>query len=420
MRPGGVARRVTGGLAGRYLLSLAARPFLGTLAIVLPALLLERLLRLFDLVASDNVPALAVVRMLVDLLPHYMGLALPAALFVGIYVVIAGLSAGNELDALQNAGLSLLRISRPFLCLGALAALLGLGLYGTLQPLSRYAYRAAFEAATQGSWDATMVPGELVRVSPRLLVTADKVDRSGSRLRGVLIHQSLPDGAERITTARQGTVALSADGTRLLLTLRDAIQLDTRAGRQPGSLETPAVTMDRPFSLVLARFRARGADEREMTSSELRRAEAHPTSALPRRRLQAEWHGRLARALALALMPVLAVPLGLSAKRAKRQYGLVAGVLILVLFFHALQLAQSLGSAGVIDARPEIWAVMLLFALLCGAAFARASRHPGENPLDPLLALSQRLLPAVTGWLPSGLLRGRRSRRHGAGLGAAP
>lgn len=30
------------------------------------------------------------------------------------------------------------------------------------------------------------------------------------------------------------------------------------------------------------------------------------------------------------------------------------------------------------------------------------------------------LAPAVTGWLPSGRLRGRRSRRRGAGPGAAP
>ncbi len=397
--------RLLGGIINRYLLSLAARPFLGTLAIVLPALLMERLLRLFDLVASEDVPALSVVRMLVDLLPHYLGLALPAALFVGIYAVVAKLSADNEMDALQNTGMSLFRMSRPFLFMGVVASLLGLGLYGEVQPLSRYAYRAAFQAATQGSWDATVVPGELIRVSRHLMVTADKVNRFGGRLSRVLIDQRGADGAEKLTTARTGRIQLSRDGSELSLVLHGATQLETRPGREPGSTQTPIVSLDRPFNLLLARFRPRGADEREMTSHEIARAEKHPTAALPLHRLQAEWNARLARALALLLMPVLAVPLGLSAKRARRQYGLVVGIVLLVLFFHLLQLAQSLGSAGLADARPAIWAVMAVFAALSVWLFHRAGRDPGRNPIDPLLSLLERLRPPT--------------KRRAAGAGAA-
>src|ERR1700754_583561 len=75
-----IARR--GRTIERFLVSLAARPFAATLVIVLPALLLERLLRLFDLLADAGVPAGSVGHMLVDLVPQYLGLALPAALFI--------------------------------------------------------------------------------------------------------------------------------------------------------------------------------------------------------------------------------------------------------------------------------------------------------------------------------------------------
>lgn len=383
-------------MIGRYLLSLAVRPFLGTLLVVLPALLMERLLRLFDLVATDDVPALAVVRMLADLVPHYLGLALPAALFVGVNVVVARLSAENELDALQNAGISLGRISRPFLTIGLLASLCGVGLYGYLQPAARYAYRAAFQAATQGSWDATIVPGDMIHVSRALMVTADRADRVGGRLHRVFIAQRQADGGEKLTTARNGRVTLSRDGTRLLLTLDDAIQIDTppggaavaRAeGRQAGTLTAPRTSLERPFALTLARFRARGADEREMMPGELWRAARHPKPGLTRFRLLAELHGRLARALSLALMPVLAVPLGLATKRARRQYGLVVGVVMLVLYYHAIQLAESLGGANLADPRPAIWGVFLVFAALCVQLFRRAERRSSENPLDGLAGL---------------------------------
>jgi lipopolysaccharide export system permease protein len=386
---------------GRYLLSLAVRPFLGTLLIVMPALLMERLLRLFDLVATDDVPTLAVARMLADLVPHYLGLALPAALFVGVNVVVARLSAENELDALQNAGISLGRISRPFLTIGLLASLCGIGLYGTLQPAARYAYRAAFQAATQGSWDATIVPGEMIHVSRSLMVTADRADRIGGRLHRVFIMQRQADGGEKLTTARNGRVTLLQNGTRLLLTLDDAIQIDTppggalvdqeavdrEAGRQASTLTAPQTSLERPFALTLARFRARGADEREMMPGELWRAAKHPPPGLTRFRLLAELHGRLARALSLALMPVLAVPLGLATKRARRQYGLVVGVVMLVLYYHAIQLAESLGGATLADPRPAIWGTFLLFAALCVALFRRAERRSSENPLDGLAGL---------------------------------
>ncbi len=103
--------------------------------------------------------------------------------------MVARLSAENELDALQNAGLSLGRISRPFLLIGLLAAGIGFGLYGYLQPYARYAYRAAFHAATNNNWDAAIVPGEIIHVSRDLVITTDQADRFGGHLHRVVIYQ---------------------------------------------------------------------------------------------------------------------------------------------------------------------------------------------------------------------------------------
>ena len=401
---------------GRYLLSLALRPFLATLAVVLPALLMERLLRLFALVATADVPALSVMRLLVDLLPQYLGLALPAALFVAVYAVIARLSAENELDALQNAGLSLGRISRPFFLIGLLAAGIGFGLYGYLQPYARYAYRAAFQAATNGNWNAAIVPGEIIHVSRDLVVMADHADRIGGRLHRVVIYQqpTRPGGEEKITTARDGRLLLSPDGTELLLSLDDAIQVDAMPpgglrDDRSGALTAPHVTVRRPFALRLRSFRPRGADEREMSLGALWTASRHPSAFLPPRRIWAELHGRIVRALSLALIPVLAVPLGLAGKRVRHRYGIVAGVVILVLYYHAIQLAESLGTANLADPRPAIWIAAGIFATGCIAGFRRASLRPGESPLDGIVGLCERIrhacLRAGPGRMRSGKAR---------------
>ena len=379
----------------RYVLSLLARPFFTTLLIALPALLLERLLRLFDLVASRNAPPGSVPRMLIDLVPHYLGLALPAALFIGVYFVAARLSRDNELDAMQSAGFSLARISRPLLLTGAVAALGGLGLYGYVQPFARYAYRADLQAATAGGWDATVPAGEVTRVSRNLVVTADRRDEATGELAGILVYQRRADGSEDVTAARSGRIVPSPDGTQVLLEFENGEQLETRADDRLQTLTFGSTATRRSLGPGVAAFRPRGNDEREMTLGELwsAREGSHPT--LSRRRLDGELHGRVVRSLSLAMLPLLAVPVGLSAKRVQRHLGVIVGVVILVLYNHAIQLAQSLGTSGFIDPGPALWGAFALFAASCVLLFRRAERRTGEGPFDRVLEGLERVALAA-------------------------
>ena len=375
-------KRGSGRTISRYLLALTARPFSATLLIVLPALLIERLLRLFDLIATDDAPAGSVGRMVVDLVPHYLGQALPAALFIGIHVVVARLSADSELEAMQNAGLSLAWICRPFLFLGVVGAVIGFGLYGYLEPLSRYGYHVAYQTATEGTWSGTIPPGQIIQVSKNLIVTADASDPETGAMSHVFVYQRLPDGRERLTTGRSGTLLLSDDRTQVMLSLKSGEQMDLLPDNRIDSLSSDSTTMHRPFLLNFPAFRARGSDEQEMTMGELWRARNSPHPPQPVRRLDGELHSRIIRSLALVLLPLLAVSIGLAAKRARRPYGLVVGVIILVLFDHAVELAQAVGSAGLMDPRPPLWGCFLLFLIFCLWMFRRAVRNTSEGPFD--------------------------------------
>ncbi len=366
---------------GLYVFVQMLQPFSATLLVIIPALLLERLLRLFDLIANRGVAGGVVVRLLVDLVPHYLGLALPAALFASVYVVVARLSASSELEAMQSVGVSLRWISTPFIAAGLVATVLGFGLYDYAQPYARYAYRAAFQAAVDGGWDATVPSGEMTRISSGLVVTAEKSNRMTGELRGVLVYHRLLH-SEKIVTGRTGRVVTSPDGTQLLLKLDHARELDTGKDGKPSWLTAESEQELRPLVITLKAFRARGNDEREMTPGELGAARRVNAPTLPSRRVDGERHGRLVRTLSLALLPFLAVPFGLAAKRTRRDYGLVVGIVILVLYYHAIQLAQSFGTAGFLDPRPVLWGAFALFAAGCLAAFRQAELHSGEGPFD--------------------------------------
>jgi lipopolysaccharide export system permease protein len=170
--------------------------------------------------------------------------------------------------------------------------------------------------------------------------------------------------------------------------------------------------MSRPFVVHLSAFRPRGGDEREMTTAELWRAHLAPHPPLPIRDLDGELYSRILRALSMAVLPLLAVSLGISGKRSRRQYGVLVGMLILILYDHAIQLTAALGTAGLIDPRLPLWGIFVAFTTFCLWMFARACRHTSEGPLDPLfIALEDATDRAAKGL--RGVILGRPSSRAG-------
>lgn len=406
------ARGAGSPLVTRYLLRQLGRPLLATLLVVLPALLLERLLRLFDLVASNAGAVGPVIELVLFLVPHYVGLALPAAFFVSIFTVITQLSEYHELDALQGTGMSLARLARPFLAVGVVLTLLGLLLHGYMQPLGRYNYRAAFNAVTHAGWNAKVGAGDFIRLGNRLTVTADAVDARTGQLTGVFIEQQRADGTEVTTTARRGWLVRQPDEGTLVLQLEGGSQIEVSPEGEVNTLQFSDSSVTRPFSLAIPPFRSRGDDEREMTLDELWTATAGPPRTpsgggepIPHRRLVGELHGRLVRSFSFALLPLLAVPMGLGAKRTRRWQGVALSALILVIYHHGVQLAESLGDIGLIDPRPALWGLFAAFGLFSLLAFRHANRNPYEGPFDVVLERLEGMTAAIGARLP------RRRRR---------
>jgi len=123
----------------RYILQQIVGPLVTTLGIAALLLLLEKMLRLFDFVVNQGGPVNVVFRMLANLTPHYMGLALPIGLFLGILIAFRKISLSSEYDAATSAGQSLLRLARPAFALALVLMTINTLLVGWVQPYSRYA-----------------------------------------------------------------------------------------------------------------------------------------------------------------------------------------------------------------------------------------------------------------------------------------
>src|SRR5262245_53219558 len=135
----------------RYLLLATLRPLAVSLTIALLALLLERLVMLFDLVAGRGGSSMLVLNMLIKLLPHFLGLAAPAAFFAGIVLATMRLSTVNEIDVFQALGVGPYRLLAPIM-VPAVLLMTGLALiFGFVRPYASYEYKVLVHNVTHSA-----------------------------------------------------------------------------------------------------------------------------------------------------------------------------------------------------------------------------------------------------------------------------
>ncbi len=96
----------------RYILRLVLMPMLGIFLLAASLLVMDKMLRLFDFVATEGGPVGVVFKMLANMLPEYASLAIPLGLMLGILLAFRKLATSSELDVMRAVGLSYTRMLR--------------------------------------------------------------------------------------------------------------------------------------------------------------------------------------------------------------------------------------------------------------------------------------------------------------------
>lgn len=383
----------------RYLLVQIARPMVTTILVALVALLAERTLRVVDLVVGWRGSLFVVFEMLGYLVPHYMGLALPVAFFLGILLTFSRLSREGEMAAMFAAGVGLPQLLRPILAMAVVLAVTTALLVSYLQPYGRYAYRAAAYALTNASF-ATLLQSGLFTTLGDTTYMVEEISDDRTRLRKVFLSRAGEGEDTTTVTAASGTVSREGPMSPVVLTLQDGVQqLVPAAG--PNGRGNEIVIRFREFETTFGApddaFRPRGDNEREMTLFELWQARDQPPPGVDLWEIRAEFSARLVRILSLPVLPLLAIPLAMSPVRGQRSYGLVVGLAALIAFHQVVQVGEALADNNRIPAWLGLWVPFVLFTLGSSALFWRTARRVPDPRLaywlDHKIDLIGRLIP---------------------------
>jgi lipopolysaccharide export system permease protein len=389
----------------RYMARLIAVPLISTLLISAMLLVLDRMLRLFDFVATEGGPVSVVWRMLANLLPEYLGLGIPIGLMLGVLLAFRRLATSSELDVLRAVGVSYTRLLKvPFMFAFALA-LLNLSIVGFVQPWARYNYEQLRFELRSGALGASIKVGEFTNFGSAMTLRIEDSQDEGRELTGIFVQMNTKEGPLAVT-AEKGQFLRSDDPDTIIFRLTNG----TLIHRDKSSPVPRVLTFDvHNLPIPLPRyeqFRARGDKNLELTLPELAIIGKSPGASDEQRHTsRAAFHFRLAEVVSMFLLPMLAAALGIPPKRSTSALGVFLSIVMIVTYHKVNEYAQAIGSLGRIDPIIALWVPFAIFAGLTLWMYHTVANVPGGQPIGALERVFAKAWKAVVRRLP-----GRRRR----------
>jgi lipopolysaccharide export system permease protein len=382
----------------RYILRLTLVPMIAVFVLAASLLILDKMLRLFDFVATEGGPIGVVFKMLINLLPEYASLAIPLGLMLGILLAFRRLAVSSELDVLRATGWSYTRLLRvPYLLTLAFAAL-NLVIVGYLAPLSRYYYeRMEYELQT-GALGASIKVGEFTTLKDRMALRIEASRDEGRQLMGIFARFIDSKGQLLSISAREGRFLASPDRTdTIILRLTDGTIVQDTPGTPPRVLSFSQ--HDLPIDLpAVEAFRRRGVEEgREYVLPELLRIGwgGPPASEEARDVSQANFNFRIVEVVMMLLLPLLAVALAIPPKRSSSALGVFVSIVMVVAYHKVNQYGESVAALGLVDPFLALWGPFALFSLLIFWMYWRVAYIPGGQAIGALEAVYAKLANRV-------------------------
>jgi len=370
----------------RYIARLVTVPMLSVFVLAASLLVLDKMLKLFDFVATEGGPVTVVFKMLANLLPEYASLAIPLGLLLGILFAFRKLAMSSELDVMRAVGLSYTRLLRvPFLFAIALAAL-NLLIVGYLQPLSRYYYEQLQFELRSGALGASIKVGEFNSLQDKTALRVDASRDDGRQLQGIFARIATDKGQVLVISAREGQFFANKENPdTVILRLTDG-QIVQDGPKIKSARVLSFASHDLPIDLPkIEQFRSRGDKDREYFLPELLRIGwGKNVSEAMRYQSIASLNYRLVEVAMMFLLPFLAVALAVPPKRSTSALGIFLSIVMVVAYHKVNEYGQDVASLGRIDPTLALWGPFVLFAALIVWMYWRIAYVPGGQPIGAL------------------------------------
>ncbi len=194
------------------------------------AIWLTQSLRLVDLIVNRGLPLSMFLFMASLLLPRFLTIVLPIAVFCATLFTYNRLTSDSELVVMRAAGLSQMKIARPGLIAGALVAgiMAFMNLY--LLPASYREFKE-LQFAIRNDFSTILLQEGVFNTLGEGITVFIRERTAAGELRGILVHDSRSNKDQQVTMmAERGAIVQSNEGPRVILVNGNRQHVDSEKG----------------------------------------------------------------------------------------------------------------------------------------------------------------------------------------------
>ncbi|MDA0662421.1 MAG: LPS export ABC transporter permease LptF [Proteobacteria bacterium] len=194
------------------------------------AIWLTQSLRLVDLIINRGLPLSMFIYMALLLLPRFLTIVLPIAVFCATLFTYNRLTTDSEIVVMRSAGISQLTIARPGLFAGALAACVMAFINLYLLPVSYREFKE-LQFAIRNDYSSILLQEGVFNSLGEGITVFIRERAADGELRGILVHDSRDSRAGQVTMmAERGAIVQSEEGPRVILISGNRQQVDRAKG----------------------------------------------------------------------------------------------------------------------------------------------------------------------------------------------
>lgn len=354
----------------RYFIKEIAVPASLGLLIFTFVILMGRILKLVEMVINKGVPFSETAKLFTSLLPAFLVITLPLSLLLGILLGFGRLSTDSEIVALKSSGISLYGMMKPVIVI-ALIACAATGLLTLfLEPAGNAAFRnQIFEIATNRASVGIQARVFNEEFDGLVLYTNEMDERRGI-MEGVFISDERVGSTPSVILARTGRVIPQRETRTLTLRLENGAIHRQPTGEDQSTYQIISFTtydVNLNMGQQMPSASSRRIKEKELTNAQILTARQNASTAEERNTYTVELHKRFILMLAPLVFALIGVPLGIQSHRSGRGGGFTLALVIFLMYYLLLSLAETLAIEGGLPPVPTLWLPTLLF--MAGGAY---------------------------------------------------
>lgn len=362
---------------------------------LLGLILVGRMLQLREMLLSQNLGVLDVMRLFFYLSPFFMLLLTPIACMLSVFLTFLRMNSDRELTALKASGVSIYQLMAAPVIFSAMCTLFSLyiAVYGLSWGMEHFKFSLMEFARTKTK--LSLQAGVFNQEFPGLTIYAQQVDLDSGDIRFVFVQDKTSKSFTTEIVAPEGSVTTDPEKEQLRVVFKNG-RIFRREEEKLDIMHFGTYSVRLPLGSMLRSMGYERTSPKELSFARLLEVDRNPSlmdgdfDQTRQRRVKVEIQKRMALPLGCMVLGLFSLPIACVFRALKQQHGLVLALGVFLVYYALLSVGESMGESRVLPPFVGVWIPNVLFAGT-GAVFLRQAVRERIPP--SVLWLMQKLQP---------------------------